>query len=81
LDINVLVLSMHRWNIQKLQSLENHKVDKFISEVIELSKRHNLSLAHEDKQGAFIIEQFKPENITWLETASDNTEATPTTKI
>ena len=43
--------------------------EKFINDIIEVYKRHGLSLAHEDEQGAFIVQEFKEDNIGWLRQA------------
>ena len=34
------------------------KVDAFIQEVLEVCRKHGLSIAHEDHQGGFIIEDY-----------------------
>lgn len=46
---------MKRWNIPTHTNVEKPKVDAFLTELIEVSKRHGLSLAHEDNHGAFIV--------------------------
>lgn len=42
------------------------KIKAFLQEVVALSRKHNLSIAHEDQHGAFLIEEYKDVNITWL---------------
>lgn len=32
------------------------RVDRYLKELIEVGKRHGFCLAHEDSQGAFIVE-------------------------
>jgi len=39
---------------------------RFIENVVALCKVHNLSLAHEDSQGAFIVTKYDENNIAWL---------------
>lgn len=52
---------------------QSKKVREFIDKIIELCKTYNVSLAHEDKHGAFIIEKYFEENIEWLKNAFDQT--------
>ena len=61
-----------RWNGKCF--IVSTKVDAFIAEIAKVSKRHGLSISHEDGHGSFIIEDFNQSNITWLEEASDNTK-------
>lgn len=44
-------------------------IDRFLGEFEELCREHGLSLAHEDTHGAFIIEKFNEENISWVKVA------------
>ena len=46
--------------------MEKLKAEKFINDIIEVSKKHGLSLAHEDRHGAFEVEPYDEENIEWL---------------
>ena len=46
--------------------IEKSKLDQFLNDIIKVYKCHNLLLAHEDTQGAFIIQEFKEENVNWL---------------
>jgi len=43
--------------------------EQFINDVLLICAQHNLSIAHEDTQGAFIIEPFKTKNTQWLKEA------------
>lgn len=52
----------------------NSKIDDFVAEIAKISKRHGMSISHEDGHGCFVIEDFKQSNIEWLEEASDNTK-------
>lgn len=40
--------------------------EKFINDIVKVYEKHGLSLAHEDSQGAFIIQEYKEDNIGWL---------------
>ena len=44
----------------------------FINEVIELMKKYNLSISHEDCHGGFIIERYDEYNIEWFKDAGKN---------
>lgn len=52
--------------------IEDKKVDKFLDEIIEVCKKHNMSISHEDFQGSFLIENFDKDNINWLYNAAIN---------
>lgn len=39
---------------------------KFLKDVDEVCKKHNLSISHEDGHGAFLIERYNKNNIEWL---------------
>lgn len=47
----------------------NQRIDHFIKELTMLCVKYHLSIAHEDNQGAFIIQSYKHENIIWLKSA------------
>jgi hypothetical protein len=65
---------MNRWNTTKSCKIESEKIDAFLNEIIEVSKRHGLSIGHEDYHGAFKVEKFSQENADWLIRAFDSTE-------
>ena len=44
-------------------------IEGFLKEYKEICKKYNISLAHEDFQGAFIIQEYEEENIDWVESA------------
>lgn len=44
-------------------------VKRFLAELAEVSRRHGLSLSHEDTAGAFRVQPFSEDNIEWLLTA------------
>ena len=39
---------------------------KFLEDIDEVCKKHNLSISHEDYMGAFLIEEYNKDNIEWL---------------
>ncbi|MBJ6366759.1 hypothetical protein [Snuella sedimenti] len=49
-----------------MKAIKNKRAKAFIEEVIEVSKKHGLSLGHEDIGGGFIVTNYKNENIEWL---------------
>jgi len=61
---------MKRWEIRLQKSVESKKIDNFITDIKAVYKKHNLSIAHEDRHGSFIIERLCQENIDWLEEAN-----------
>jgi len=65
---------MKRWNVINRQDMENEKVDAFLLEVIEVCKKHGLSISHEDNHGSFEVGLFDQANIEWLMDASDRTQ-------
>ena len=46
---------------------KKENAQKFFNEYKELCKKYNLSLAHEDYHGGFILEEYKEDNIEWAE--------------
>ncbi|MFW5962318.1 MAG: hypothetical protein ACOCQR_01765 [bacterium] len=50
------------------------KTETFLKEILKIYEKYNLSLSHEDSQGAFIIEKYKKENAAWLKNAIDKTK-------
>lgn len=65
---------MERWNANKGKNAENIKVDQFLNEVIEVSKKHGFSISHEDNHGGFIIRPQNQEDYEWLLEATDSTD-------
>lgn len=51
-----------------------NKVGMFLMELEDLCKKYNVSISHEDIQGAFVIETYKKSNIEWILNAVDNTK-------
>ena len=52
---------------------QSPNVKAFIKEITDICQRYNFSIAHEDIQGGFIIEDCNPENIKWFQDALDKT--------
>lgn len=52
----------------------NDNIKNFFREYEELCKKYNVSLAHEDSQGGFLIDIYDEENIEWVKAASDAVE-------
>jgi hypothetical protein len=42
------------------------KMIEFLNEIESICRKHNLSIAHEDNQGGFIIQEYKDGNMEWL---------------
>jgi hypothetical protein len=46
----------------------------FLEDIFSVFNSHGLSLSHEDRHGAFIIDEYKNENIEWLNAALEIAE-------
>lgn len=64
---------MKRWNVKAKKDVENEKIDAFLAEIIEVSKKHGLSLSHEDQHGSFEVVQYNNAYSKWLLDALDKT--------
>ena len=62
---------MKRWSNNG--EIENPKIDAFLTEIVEVYKRHGLAIAHEDTHGGFEIVALDQQFIDWLMQASDRT--------
>jgi hypothetical protein len=61
---------METWNCITNKFIEiPEKQVKFLEEIEAVCKKYDLSISHEDVQGAFEIEKFDQENIGWLKSA------------
>ena len=71
--LNLIIIKMGNWNckIKKSIKIPEEQV-KFIEEIEAVCKKYNLSISHEDGQGAFVIEKFSQENLNWLKRADIN---------
>ncbi len=47
----------------------------YLEELLQVGRKHGLSLSHEDGHGAFIIEKWDELNVAWLKAAVDKTES------
>jgi hypothetical protein len=52
-------------------SSRNIKFKAFMNEITGVCKKHGLSIAHQDHQGAFIVENYSKTNIEWLQSADN----------
>lgn len=46
------------------------RMQNFLEDIKKVCEKHNLSISHEDGQGAFIVEDYDNRNIKWLFNAS-----------
>lgn len=60
---------MKRWVCTKRESQEVPEIDAFLADIVEVCKRHNLWLGHEDEQGAFEVVDGSTKE--WLVEAQD----------
>lgn len=65
--------AMKRWNNALSEFAETPKVDAFLQEIAEVCRKHQMSLAHEDRQGSFIVNTYHSVDIDWLMAADDHT--------
>lgn len=49
-----------------MAELNKEKAELFINEIIELSKKHGLSLGHEDIGGSFEVHPYDERKNDWL---------------
>ncbi len=63
-----------RWHTKSGSERETPAIDAFITEIIEVYKKHGFSISHEDSHGGFLIEKFDMYNVEWLQEASDRTD-------
>lgn len=53
---------------------QSKKVVEFLKEIEEVSKKHGLSLGHEDYHGTFTVEEYSEYNTQWLQQAFDHSD-------
>lgn len=64
---------MKSWNYKTSEFMETpEKLIKFMEELEALYKKYDLSIAHEDQQGGFIIEKYSDFNMDWMKEADVN---------
>lgn len=61
-----------RWIHVDKEFAVSEKVDAFIADIIEVYKKHNMSISHQDGHGAFIVERGYKFNAEWLKDAIDD---------
>ena len=54
--------------------VENESVDVFLAEIIEVCRKHGMSISHEDGHGAFEVVRFNDADSDWLMCAANKTE-------
>lgn len=42
------------------------EMQAFLTDIEAVCRKHGLSLAHEDEQGGFIVEELKERNLRWV---------------
>ena len=62
---------MKRWDNQAHGRVEDPRVDAFLAEIVEVCRKHGMSLGHEDGHGSFVVHDQLDETImTWISQAS-----------
>jgi len=54
-----------------IDSERKRKLDKFVEEIIQVCKKHNISISHQDHHGAFEFPKYDEENSEWLRAGAD----------
>jgi hypothetical protein len=62
------------WPYKYVGDVENAAVDSFLTEVIEVCRKHGMSISHEDRHGSFEVVAFNDGDVDWLMCATDKTE-------
>jgi hypothetical protein len=61
---------MKSWDSAKKEYVETpEKLKNFFDEIESVCKKYDYSISHEDKHGAFGIEEYDERNIEWLRDA------------
>ena len=64
---------MKSWNYKTSEFIETpEKLIEFMQELEALYKKYDLSISHQDSQGAFIIEKYSDFNMDWMKEATVN---------
>jgi hypothetical protein len=62
---------MKRWDSNVNESVEDPKVDAFLDELLEVCRRHGMSLGHQDGHGSFLVYKLVDEFFYgWLRAAA-----------
>ena len=58
------------WNCEKsaYQPMSDN-IKQFMQELETLCRKYDMSISHEDTHGAFVIESFSEEYMTWFKSA------------
>jgi hypothetical protein len=60
----------NRWDASVDKGVIDAAVDTFIDELVEVCRRHNMTLGHEDAHGAFQVKRgFNEDRADWLRAA------------
>lgn len=62
-----------RWNAIRRCEAYNPAIDAFIKDLVDVYKKHGLSISHEDEHGEFRIELYSDDNVEWISGADDAT--------
>ena len=62
---------MKRWNTTNRKNETNKKIDDYLNEIIEISKKHGFSISHQDRHGSFEIRKYDQSLTEWLLGAND----------
>jgi hypothetical protein len=67
-----------RWDEVVGGRVEAPDVDAFLAEIVEVCRRHNMAIGHEDMEGRFLIARgYSPKAADWLLQASITDDAGP----
>ena len=55
-------------------SAPSPEIDPFLEDLIEVMRRHGMSIGHEDTEGGFTLHEFDEDKIQWLSALSDERE-------
>ena len=64
---------MKRWNTRDNRNEESPKIDAFLEEVIEVCRKHGMSISHEDGHGSFLVVPFSDGDADCLMHADNST--------
>lgn len=62
---------MKRWKPSVSREVESPRIDAFLSDIVEVYRKHGLCLSHEDTQGGFEVMTLDEHLVDWLMDASD----------
>lgn len=58
-----------RWNCKTGRWDVSPEIDRFLEEISQVCRKHNLVIGHEDEMGAFVVEKFSEKTLQWLNAA------------